>query len=97
MAIIPANKKKFLNSIIFDTGVPPAGWASPHGAQPGPIIQIKMFKYFKVRGQSKMFFLYTLYVIVDVYLDVCKVLSKNIRFFFVKMYIDFLRTSGLLS
>ena len=37
--------------------------------------------------------LYTLYVIDDMYLDVCKVLWKNIRFFFVKMYIEFLKTS----
>ena len=44
--LISKNIKTFLHSVIFDTAVPPAGWASPHGAQSGPILQIKMYNYF---------------------------------------------------
>ena len=44
--LIPKNRKTFLHSVIFDTAVSPAGWASPHGAQSGPNLQIKMFDYF---------------------------------------------------
>ena len=43
----------------LDTAVPPVGWASPHGAQSGPTLQIKVFKYFNnyqfLKAQSNTF------------------------------------------
>ena len=52
------------------------------------------FDLLPVGASQKWFsYLYTLYVTVDVSLGIYNVLWIKIRLFFVRMYIDFLRTS----